>query len=76
MPPPVQYSPSSPRSTAVRIAIDMVSEGVITKAEAVARVEPGQVDQLLRDQFDPAARTAAEGSEAARPRLIVRVASP
>jgi pyruvate,orthophosphate dikinase len=41
-------------AAAVRIAADMVDEGVITKAEAVARIEPGQVDQLLRDQFDPA----------------------
>ncbi len=46
-------------AAAVRIAIDMVAEGVITKAEAVARVEPAQVDQLLRDQFDPTARKAA-----------------
>ncbi|HEY6057173.1 MAG TPA: pyruvate, phosphate dikinase [Candidatus Limnocylindrales bacterium] len=46
-------------AAAVKIAIDMVEEGVITKAEAVARIEPAQVDQLLRDQFDPKARQAA-----------------
>jgi pyruvate,orthophosphate dikinase len=46
-------------AAAVKIAIDMVAEGLITEAEAVARIEPAQVDQLLRNQFDPAARKAA-----------------
>jgi pyruvate,orthophosphate dikinase len=39
-------------AAAVRIAVDMVEEGLISEAEAVARIEPAQVDQLLRDQFD------------------------
>jgi len=43
-------------AAAVKIATDMVDEGVISKEEAVARIEPAQVDQLLRDQFDPVAR--------------------
>jgi pyruvate,orthophosphate dikinase len=43
-------------AAAVKIATDMVDEGVISKEEAVARIEPAQVDQLLRDQFDPIAR--------------------
>jgi pyruvate,orthophosphate dikinase len=46
-------------AAAVKIATDLVHEGVITREEAVGRIEPGQVDQLLRDQFDPAARDAA-----------------
>ena len=46
-------------AAAVKIAVDMVAEGVITKAEAIGRIEPTMVDQLLRDQFDPAARGAA-----------------
>ncbi|HEX9044676.1 MAG TPA: pyruvate, phosphate dikinase [Candidatus Limnocylindrales bacterium] len=46
-------------AAAVKIAIDMVGEGIISKQEAVARIEPAQVDQLLRDQFDPKARQAA-----------------
>jgi pyruvate,orthophosphate dikinase len=46
-------------AAAVRIAVDMVEEGIITKAEAIGRIEPAQVDQLLRDQFDPKARTTA-----------------
>src|SRR4029077_15365583 len=32
---------------------------IITKAEAIGRIEPGMVDQLLRDQFDPKARARA-----------------
>ena len=40
-------------AAAVQIAVDMVDEGIITKQEAVARIEPAHVDQLLRDQFDP-----------------------
>ena len=37
---------------AVRIAVDMVAEGRVTKEEAVARVSPGQVDFFLHPQFD------------------------
>src|SRR5262245_4707439 len=39
-------------AAAVKIAVDMVDEGTITPAEAVARIEPGHVDQLLRATFD------------------------
>ncbi len=46
-------------AAAVKIAVDMVGEGVITKEEAVGRIEPAQIDQLLRDQYDPTARAAA-----------------
>jgi pyruvate, orthophosphate dikinase len=42
-------------AAAVKIAVDMVAEGVISKSEALTRIEPAHVDQLLRDQFDPAA---------------------
>src|SRR5215472_2157401 len=37
---------------AVRIAVDMVNEGMITKKEAVLRVAPAQLDQLLHPVFD------------------------
>ena len=47
-------------AAAVKIAVDMVEEGLIDKREAVSRIEPSQVDQLLRDQFEPAARRAAQ----------------
>src|SRR5262245_61858141 len=39
-------------AAAVKIAVDMVDEGTITPAEAVARIEPAHVDQLLRATFD------------------------
>ena len=41
---------------AVKIAVDMVRERLITKREAVRRVEPGQVDQLLHRRIDPNAK--------------------
>src|SRR5271165_6410223 len=41
---------------AVRIAVDMVEEGLITKKEAVLRVAPSQLDQLLHPVLDPVAR--------------------
>ena len=37
---------------AVRIAVDMEEEGLISKAEAVARVAPEQIDFFLHHQFD------------------------
>ena len=41
---------------AVRVAVDMVEEGVISKKEAVQRVAPNQLDQLLHPVLDPAMR--------------------
>ena len=43
----------------VRIAVDMAEEGLITKAEAVQRVKPEQVDVFLHPQFTPASREEA-----------------
>src|SRR5271157_3107976 len=40
---------------AVRAAVDMVAEKLITKEEAILRVEPTQLDQLLHPVFDPKA---------------------
>jgi pyruvate,orthophosphate dikinase len=37
---------------AVKIAVDMVNEGLITKEEAVARIEPEKIDHLLHPRFD------------------------
>ncbi|MGH2407423.1 MAG: pyruvate, phosphate dikinase, partial [Candidatus Limnocylindrales bacterium] len=47
-------------AAALKIAVDMVAEGIITKAEALARIEPAQVDQLMRAQFDPDAKAAGK----------------
>jgi pyruvate,orthophosphate dikinase len=41
---------------AVNIAVDMVGERLITKKEAVARIEPRQLEQLLFPRVDPAAK--------------------
>jgi pyruvate,orthophosphate dikinase len=51
---------------AIRIAVDMVAEGLITKEEAIARVDPGQLDQLLHPMIDPQAtyEVAAKGLNA------------
>jgi pyruvate, orthophosphate dikinase len=38
---------------AVKIAVDMVKEGIIDKATAVQRVEPAALDQLLHPMIDP-----------------------
>lgn len=38
---------------AVRIAVDMTDEGLITEPEAVMRVEPRQLEQLLHPRVDP-----------------------
>jgi pyruvate,orthophosphate dikinase len=46
-------------AAAVKIAVDMVEEGLISPKDAVGRVEPAQVDQLLRATFDPAALAKA-----------------
>ena len=39
-------------TAALRIAIEMVEEGLITRQEAVSRIDPAQLDQLLHPQFD------------------------
>jgi pyruvate,orthophosphate dikinase len=44
----------------VRIAVDMVEEGLITKKEAVKRVRPEQVDFFLHPQLDEAAIKATQ----------------
>ena len=46
-------------AAALKIAVDLVDEGMITEKEAVLRVEPKQLDSLLHPQFDPAALKAA-----------------
>ena len=43
---------------AVRIAVDMVAENLISKEEAVLRVDPQQLDQLLHPVLDPASKKA------------------
>ncbi|MBW2086928.1 MAG: pyruvate, phosphate dikinase, partial [Deltaproteobacteria bacterium] len=40
---------------AIKIAHDMVKENLISREEAVARIDPDQLDQLLHPMFDPQA---------------------
>lgn len=42
-------------AAALRIAIDMVEEGLISRDEALMRIDPSQLDQLLHSQFDTSA---------------------
>jgi len=46
-------------AAALRMAVEMESEGLIDKKEAVLRVQPEQLDQLLHPQFDPKASYTA-----------------
>lgn len=41
---------------AVKIAVDMMEEGLISKEEAVGRVTPKQIEQLLHPRIDPKAK--------------------
>ena len=46
-------------AAALKIAVDLVNEGMITKEEALLKVEPKALDQLLHPTFDDAALKAA-----------------
>jgi pyruvate,orthophosphate dikinase len=53
-------------AASLKAAVDMVEEGLITREEAVARIDPGQLDQLLHPMLDPDAtyEVAAKGLNA------------
>src|SRR4051795_3204563 len=53
-------------AAALKAAVDMVDEGLISKEEAVARIDPAQLDQLLHPMLDPSAsyEVAAKGLNA------------
>ncbi|MHB8096405.1 MAG: putative PEP-binding protein, partial [Erysipelotrichaceae bacterium] len=46
-------------AAALKIAVDLVNEGMITKEQSVLQVDPKQLDALLHPQFDPASLKAA-----------------
>ncbi|PKN49753.1 MAG: pyruvate, phosphate dikinase, partial [Deltaproteobacteria bacterium HGW-Deltaproteobacteria-20] len=50
-------------TAAVRMAVEMAKEGLITKEEAILRVDPASIDQLLHPMLDPKAvkKTLATG---------------
>src|SRR5512139_754499 len=47
---------------AVKVAVDMANEGLISKEEAILRVTPEQVDTLLHPQFDEKAKNEAKNT--------------
>jgi pyruvate,orthophosphate dikinase len=47
---------------ALRIAVDMATEGLISEGEAVSRIDPASLDQLLHPTIDPRARRDVIGS--------------
>jgi pyruvate,orthophosphate dikinase len=53
-------------AAAIRCAVDMTAEGLIGREEAVARIDPTQLDQLLHPRLDPNAEfdVAAQGLNA------------
>ena len=53
-------------TAALKAAVSMVEEGLITHEEAVVRIDPGQLDQLLHPMIDPNAQleVAAQGLNA------------
>ena len=53
-------------AAALKCAVDLVEEGLISKEEAVARIDPAQLDQLLHPMIDPTApfEVAAKGLNA------------
>ena len=46
----------------LRIAVEMANEGLLTREEAVLRVDPGSLDQLLHPTIDPKAERKVVGS--------------
>ena len=55
-------------NSALKIAVDLAAEGVISEEEAVSRVEPSALDQLLHPTLDPkAARTVVAAGLPASP---------
>ncbi len=46
-------------AAAVKMAVDMARDGLISKSEAIQRVEPAQIEHLLMPRFDPKAKDQA-----------------
>jgi pyruvate, orthophosphate dikinase len=62
-------------AAALRMAVEMEEEGLIDRREAVLRIQPAQLDQLLHPQFDPAAsyRAITKGLNASPGAAVGRV---
>src|SRR3546814_5758946 len=57
---------------ALKIAVDMVTEGLITEAEAIRRLDPNSLDQLLHPTLDP--KAGAHGDQQRVLRIAERCA--
>lgn len=62
-------------AAALKAAVDMVEEGLISQEEAVMRIDPAQLDQLLHPMLDPTADTevAATGLNASPGAAVGRI---
>ena len=65
-----------PAQAAVRVAVDMVDEGLLTREEALLRIDADKLDALLHPTFDPsyeydAARARSAGLARAPPRAAI-----
>ncbi|HHV97929.1 MAG TPA: pyruvate, phosphate dikinase [Clostridiaceae bacterium] len=47
-------------AAAIKIAVDLVNEGMVTKEEALMKIDPNQLNSLLHPTFDPAALKKAK----------------
>jgi pyruvate,orthophosphate dikinase len=63
-------------AAAIRIAGEMVDEGLITSAEAIQRVNPAHLDQLLHPVIDPSRHTPSRSRSDSRPARAPPPASP
>ena len=67
---------SAPARRRVRVAVDMVKEGLIDKKEAVLRVAPQQLDQLLHPVFDHGLAQEADQARQRHRRIARRGGRP
>ncbi len=61
---------------AIKIAVDMVAEGLKTKEQALIKFDPDQLNQLLQPIFEPSAKQEAAARSASSPRDWQQVPAP
>ena len=59
-------------AASLKAAVDMEGEGLISREEAVARIDPAQLDQLLHPMIDPTARSRSSPRASTHPRRRLR----
>ena len=63
-------------AAAVRAAVAMVEEGLLSRDDAIARIDPAQIDHLLHPMIDPDARRTMSSRRALPRRPVPRPAMP